>query len=267
MSFAPALPATGPSGWTFLKRTAAAQQATMIKSPAIQRDAEYFRSRISSIDTADQLVSDRRLLRISLEAFGLEADIENRAFIRKVLSDGTFKNGALAMRLTDSRYRALAEAFGFGDFPIPNTKISDFPDKILRQWHERRFETAVGARDADYRLALNATRELAALAASASTEAGKWFKIMGNPPLRTVVQKALNLPDNFVALDIDRQLTGFADKAAATFGESTVSQFADPARTEELVRRFLIRADLDFGRPQPAAFTLLSQARSMLRRL
>lgn len=266
MTYAPVIPATGALGWAFLKRTASAQQASLAKSPEVQRDADYFRARIGKIDTAAQLVSDRRLLRISLEAYGLEADLDARAFIKKVLDDGTLKTGALAMKLADPRYKALAEAFGFGDFPVPNTKLSDFADKLLSRWQERRFESAVGAQNGDLRLALNARREMGSLAASASSETTKWLKLIGNPPLRTVMQKALNLPDSFAALDLDKQVTMLRDRAERTFGANTVGQFTNPDKVEDLIRRFLIRADLTAA-PQSGALALVTQSRNMLRRI
>lgn len=267
MTFSPVIPATGAAGWSYLKRTSAAQQATLAKSPEVKRDADYFRSKIGKIDTADQLVADRRLLRISLEAFGLEADVDSRAFIRKVLTDGTLKTGALAVKLTDPRYRALSAAFGFGDFSVPSTKLSDFADTILTQWQERRFESAVGTQNGDLRLAMNARREMAGLAASSGSETTKWLKLIGNTPLRTVMQKALNLPDSFAAIDIDKQLSTLRDRAASAFGDTSVSQFKDPAKTEELIRRFLVRSDIAASTPQSAALGILGQVRNMMRRV
>ncbi|ESW59285.1 MAG: hypothetical protein Q27BPR15_18375, partial [Rhodobacter sp. CACIA14H1] len=99
MMFTPVLPAFGTQGWTFLKRTEAAQQATFARQPEIRRDEAYFRDRIGAVRTAEALVSDRRLLRITLEAFGLEQDVDARAFIRKVLEGGTKQADALANRL------------------------------------------------------------------------------------------------------------------------------------------------------------------------
>lgn len=265
MTYAPVIPATGALGWAFLKRTASTQQAALSKSPEVQRDADYFRAKIGKIDTAAQLVADRRLLRISLEAYGLEADTDARAFIKKVLDDGTLKTGALSMKLADPRYKALAEAFGFGDFPVPNTKLSDFADKLLSRWQERRFETAVGEQNGDLRLALNARREMAALAGSTASETTKWLKVIGNPPLRNVMQKALNLPDSFAALDLDKQVAVLRDRADRAFGDTTISQFKSPDKVEDLIRRFLTRAEMATA-PQSGALTMLTQTRSLMRR-
>ena len=65
MTFQPVLPLTGYAGWGFLKRTMARQQEAQQALPAQQRDEAYFRDKIGKADTAEKLVNDKRLLRIS----------------------------------------------------------------------------------------------------------------------------------------------------------------------------------------------------------
>lgn len=263
MNFQPVLPLGGYTGWTFLKRTMVRQQALQMAAPLQQRDEAYFRDRIGKVKTAEQLVSDKRLLRISLTAFGLESDVNSKAFIQKVLEGGTLKEGSLANRLADKQYQKLSSAFGFGDYSIPRTRISTFPDEILAQFRARSFETSVGAQNNTYRLALNAERELPILAARGTSDTAKWFAILGNPPLREVVQTALGLPKSFAAIDLDQQVSVLKEKMQATFGVPAVGQFSDPARIESLVRRFILRADAqDRGNglsPAAIALTLLQR--------
>ncbi|NBE07389.1 DUF1217 domain-containing protein [Paragemmobacter ruber] len=268
MTFQPLVPLSGPGGWSFLKRTEAMQSATFARQPAIQRDEAYFRGKIGSVRTAEALVNDRRLLRITLEAFGLEADVNARAFIRKVLEDGTLRQDALANRLTDKRYLELSSAFGFGDFSVPRTVLSDFPGEVMTRWKQQRFETAVGGVDGNLRLALNARRELASLAAGSSSETTKWLRILGDAPLSTVMRGALNLPRSTAALDLDQQLSAMRSRAAAVFGADTISQFKDSSTVERLIQRFLVTASFGEGSGSAnSALTLLQQSRSFLRRL
>jgi hypothetical protein len=96
------VPASGLVGWTFLQRTASRQIETLAAQPVAQRNEAWFRERIGQIGTAADLVADRRLLEVALTAFGLESDIDNRFFIRKVLEDGTLRNDALSNRLETS---------------------------------------------------------------------------------------------------------------------------------------------------------------------
>jgi hypothetical protein len=243
MTFVPALPARGIAGLAFLDRTMTKQRKLHDAQPALRRDEAYFRERIGQIRSAADLVSDPRLLRVALTAFGLEADVANRFFIRKVLEEGTLEPGAFANKLADKRYRAFSAAFGFGDFPVPNTVLSDFPDRIMDAWKTRRFEAAVGERDEAMRLALNARRELREIAGQNLSEDARWFTIMGNAPLRRVVETALGLPQGFGALDIDRQLGVFKARSRSVLGSESAAALAEPQRLERLVRLYLVRAD------------------------
>lgn len=243
MTFAPIVPVGGYAGWRFLQRTLERQEAAFTAVSANQRDEGYFRDRIGTIDSAAELVADRRLLGVALGAYGLEGDINNRYFIQRVLSDGTLKEGALANRLADKQYQKLSADFGFGDFATPRSKDSAFADKILASYRARQFEVAVGEQNPDLRLALNARRELPALAAKGGSEDTLWFTVMGSPPLRGVVEKALGLPSRFAAIDLDQQLSTLKEKTRAAFGSDSVRQFKDPDQLEKLIRNFLVRSE------------------------
>lgn len=264
MSFQPVVPFGGIAGWAFLNRTRESQQKALDASPALVRDTEHFATRIGAIDSAEALVADRRLLGVALGAFGLEADIDNKFFIRKILEDGTLQPDALANRLSDKRYLAFSKAFGFGDFDVPNTKLSDFPDKIISAYRTQQFEIGIGNQNENLRLAIGLERELSAVLDRKTSENGKWFTIMGTPPLRKVFETALGLPSSTAALDIDVQLRTYKEKAARVFGDETVSQFSDPAAQEKLTRLFLARSEIEntaFGSsPAANALSLLQNA-------
>lgn len=268
MNYTPVIPLGGLAGWAFLKRTLGTQQAAFAASPAIKRDETYFREKISSINTAEELVSDRRLLRVALGAFGLDADINNKFFIRKVLDDGTLSADALANRLADKQYLALSKAFGFGDNAIPNSQSSGFADRILSQYKTRSFESAVGEQDDTMRLALNAEREIASLAGRASSSDDTlWFTVMGNAPLRQVFQTAFGLPSSFGSLDLDQQLSTYKARAEQAFGDESIKQFSDPDALNALIRRFLAQGEVQnsssSGRTS-AALTILQSGQSSL---
>ena len=267
MTFTPILASTGYSGWTFLKRTLATQQTTFDKSPEIKRDIDYFNAKIGSVKTADQLVGDRRLLKIALGAFGLDNDIDSRAFIKKILTGGTLKTSSLSNKLADKSYQRLSAAFGFGDFAVPRTQLSTFGAEITSAYQQRQFESAVGDQDNSLRLALNAQREIPALASKQTSEDTKWYTILGSTPLRSVVQAALGLPDSTASLDVDKQLVMFKDRASKVFGESSVKQFTDGTKLESLVRRYLVKTQADQYQGTSSSFVLdsLAQTRSMMR--
>ncbi|SEC61947.1 DUF1217 domain-containing protein [Rhodobacter sp. 24-YEA-8] len=263
MSFQPVLPAYGYAGWILLKRTMPAQAKAFQQAPVNQRDAEYFRNKIGTVTTADDLVSDRRLLKIALSAFGLEQDINAKAFVKKILSDGVDSPKDLSNRLADKSYRAFASSFGLDGTQLPKTLDEGFADALLDQYYVRQFEAAVGEQNDSFRLALNAEREIGKLAASAASEDTKWFTIMGNKPLRQVFEKSFGLPAGFSNLDIDQQLRVLKSRAQSQFGASTVSQFSESTKMEKLVRNFIVRESLTTMSNSPArnALVLLAARR------
>ncbi|MFN7052674.1 MAG: DUF1217 domain-containing protein, partial [Gemmobacter sp.] len=161
-----------------------------------------------------------------------------------VLEDGTLDNSDLANRLADKSYAALSSGFGFGDYAVPRTQLSDFADKIIAQYRQRSFEVAVGEVNGDYRLALNAERELPALASGSMTEDAKWYTVLGSEPLRRLFETAFGLPASFGAIDIDAQLGIIKERAARYFGDDSLSQFSQPDQQDKLIRQFLLRAEL-----------------------
>lgn len=246
MSFRPVLPMSGFAGWQFLGRTLATQKTAFVESTVIKRSTEHFRDQIASIRTADDLVADRRLLEVALGAFGLDDDINSKAFILKVLEEGTIKTDAFANKLADKRYAALARTFGFGDLG-PRTNVTTFADEILSRYQDRQFEAAVGEQDESLRLALNFAPALADILKDTENDDARWFAVMGNAPLRQVVEGALGLPSSFGRIDLDRQLEVFRDRTRAAFGSEGLSALATPEAQEKITRLFLIRQEVSAG--------------------
>ena len=255
MSYLPVIPAGGNLGWVFLKKTREDQQAAFDESTSIKTNADYFKQKIASIQSAEELVADRRLLSVALGAFGLDDDINNSFFIQKVLQEGTLDEESFANRLSDQRYFAMSEAFGFHLQP-PNTVLSDFSERIIEQYQERQFEIAIGDQDEDLRLALSVEREIADLSSKALSEDTSWFTIMGNPPLRRVFENALGLPSELAAIDLDQQLNEFKEKAQTVFGTTDPAEFIDPGLQESLVRSFLFRSELEANASQYSSGTV-----------
>jgi len=203
MSFQPTIPTTGLAGWRFLQRTEVSQKATFDKNVTLAKDIQYFTDNIAKVSSAADLVADRRLLKVALGAFGLDSEISKKAFIRKVLDEGSTESTALAVRMTEPSYKKLAAAFGFGDAGGSRTAVAGFAKTITDAYKTRAFEAAVGDSNENMRLALNFKREIADLA---SSEKPSWYSIIGSKSMRKVIEKAFGLPsDSFGKLDVDRQ--------------------------------------------------------------
>jgi hypothetical protein len=89
MTFTPVVPLGGLVGFALLSRTLDRQTELFNAAPALRRDTDHFAQTIAGVQTAADLVADRRLLRVALGAFGLQDDIDSRAFVRAILEQGT----------------------------------------------------------------------------------------------------------------------------------------------------------------------------------
>ncbi len=126
MAFTPTVIGSGSGGYAFLTRTRDSQMETFARSPEIARDVAYFKEKIKTIETVDALMDNRRLLELTLGAFGLEEDISNRAFVRQVLESDLNDPTSLANRLSEKKYLTMARSLNFaGSARLPGTDATE----------------------------------------------------------------------------------------------------------------------------------------------
>lgn len=241
MSYTPAIPLSGVAGLRFLERTGEAQREAHAQSPEIQRNIAYFKENIGSVQTAEDLVSDRRLLRVVLESYGLGEEIDKRAFIRRILDEGVDDPNALGSRLNNEAYKQMARDLRL-EGPIPRTTFTSIQDKIVSNYLDQNFEEAVGEQNNSLRLALDFKRR-----APETAERG-WFALMGDSPNRAVLETAFNLPSDVASLDIDKQKELFEDRAFKLFGTRDAEEiFSDSAMMDKLISRYLVLDEAKSG--------------------
>jgi len=217
--FQPIIPIGGLGGWRFLQDTYESQFKAFTQSTQLNRDTEYFRENIGKIETAEELVSDRRLLSVTLGAFGLSDDINSKFFIQKMLQEGSVAEDALANRFTDGRYLEMTEAFGFGPGEFLKVGEADFVEAIITRFETLEFEVAAGEQNEAMRFALYAEREMELLANEDISNDAKWFTLMG-----------------------------FKDRAKSEFGTDDLTIFSDPEVVQELITKYVVRDQIkDFN--------------------
>ena len=262
--FVPLIPTNGVIGFRLLEQTEASQRQVFESQPEVARDVAYFEENIASALTAEDLVSDRRLLRVALGAFGLEDQVDRVAFFRKMLEEGTENSDAFANRFVDPRYQRFTEAFGYGNLLGTRVILPGFAAEITEPYKDRQFEVAVGEQDQNLRLALNFRREIEQYATASDPDGVAWLSVLGDQPVRAVFEGAFGLGQDFAQLDIDRQQAEFRDFNNRAFGSTSLAIFTDPAEVDRVISRFLARRAAEEG-PNPltpgfAALTLLGAA-------
>jgi hypothetical protein len=248
MTFQPAIISTGIGAWRMLQRTYDTQFEVFNRSPLLTRESDKFLEKIGSITTAEEFVKDRDVMKVALGAFGLSDDINNTYFIKKVMEDGTFDPASLANRLGDRRYAAMSEFFGFGPTELAQTADASKMAEVVERYKEMSFESAVGDQNNSLRVALYAQRELVKISSDDTSDRTKWFTIMGDPPLREMLETALNLPSSFAQLDLDTQLNQFRKRLRRLTGSDEVAQFTnDSKETKRLTDIYLAKSQVQSG--------------------
>ena len=128
--FTPTVIGSGLAGYGFLTRTRDQQQGMLANSPQIARDTSATMERMKDVQSSDDLLDDRALLRVALGAFGLDEDINNRAFLKKILDSDLSDDKSLANRLADKRYLAFAKAFNFKGEDGPQMNAGKTADEV-----------------------------------------------------------------------------------------------------------------------------------------
>lgn len=243
--------------------------------PAPETRAEAFAAAISDkLDTITeprQVIYDRKVHDATVAFFGLDEPLAaysmdlvgRRSLMDRVLSSDPTDPKSFVGLHPDKRYYAVSLAFGLNiPHDTQHTYPEGFADEITRRYADRQFEIGVGDSDQNMRIALSLGRELARVAESGSSESAQWYSVMSNPPLRQAFETVFHLPESFGALDVDQQRVRFMERSQAVFGTSSVADFTDPERLNDLTRKFLIFSDFRTGQsaaaPGSAALALLS---------
>lgn len=255
MTFSAALPLTGLAGFRFLERTQEAQQAVHDNSADVKRNIEYFAENIASIKTADDLLADRRLATVALGAFGLGDELYKKAFVSRILTEGVERSDTLGSRLNNQAYIDMTEAFRFDRSGFPTTGSPDLRDEIISKYLSQSFEIAVGEQDTSLRLALDFKRR------APDNVDRSWYAYLGDSPMRSVLETALNIPTEAAGIDVDKQVELFEKQAQKILGTRDVQDFTDPAILDKIISRFLI---IDQAQNGPSASTRGATAVTLL---
>lgn len=248
----------GYTGWKLLERTSERQKAIFEKDSQIQRSRDYFMQNISKVEDAEDLVSNYKLLSVTLRALGMDDDLKNRAFIKKILEADPSDSTSVVNRLTDKRYLKLNQMFGFGTDGSSSTSID--AASIAKMYVTRSFEKNIGEQHEEIELALSAQRELPELVSSSSSNTTKWYRITATPALRKVFEGAFGFPSTFSSMPVDRQVEQLKSGMQRMFGSQEVSSLSAEGNMDRLIKTYLVRnqtSSTNIATPFSTALTIL----------
>ncbi|GIL37844.1 DUF1217 domain-containing protein [Roseiterribacter gracilis] len=185
------------ANWQGILKNQQTLLARSANSPAVKGAIDYFRKNAPKIQNVDQLLKDKKLLGTILTTYGLEADAQYPAKIKALLTQDPKDPKSLVNRLIDSRYTKFVVDLSFSAGAPGNLQDPKYADKLAQTFAQNTYEKNLGNQDPALREAAYFLRNIGNV-----TDV---FQILGDRVLRDVVFKALQLPDQFGTLDIEKQ--------------------------------------------------------------
>lgn len=224
-----------------LSRDMGASLKRVGQQPTVKRDSDYFLKTIGGIKSIDAFLSNDRVYRYAMKAFGLSDMIYAKAFVRKVLTDGIDSNRSFANQLADPRFRDLAATFNFKSFGTATTSFDKAQQGVVDKFLQTELEEQAGAQNEGVRLALYFQRK-----ASGITSA---YSILADPALLKVAQVALGLPAATSSASIETQANLIKSKI-------DIDRIDEPAVLTRFLNRFTSLWELSSGGGSAGASSL-----------
>lgn len=262
MVFQPVIPLSGFGGWNFLQSTYDSQLDAFSRSPQIKNDIEYLNEKFAEPMATEDYLSDPRLRRITMTAFGLSGEEWKTGYVRTVLEEVQDPASTFLGRLNNPQYSRFAEALR----PVDGKILLTLPDldRISARYSAASFELAVGEQDNAMRLSLNYQSEISELVTDGASDETVLYRLLGSVPVRTVLESALGIPTEVRQLDLDQQAGILEEKLKSQFNISSLQDLKDPERVDRTVARYMALEGLNSSAsatgPAATALVLLGNA-------
>jgi hypothetical protein len=229
------------TGWALLQKNSAAIEKTYAASGSDANDIAHFKSVAASITTPDALLKDYRALSFVTTAYGLGAEVNQTAILKKLMTQDPTSSSSLAQQLADPAYLKFATAMSNWSPPPFSTKAGI--DKAVAGYQESSFEAAVGQDNTALQEATYFSKNAVGLT--------KLSQLMADKPLLDVVTTALGIPSAFGALDYNQQVAILKPRIDMT-------QLATSAGVAKFVEKYLAMDQIKQGQANTSAHSLVS---------
>lgn len=191
--------------------------------PSVALETKYYQEHIGSITSIDDFLSDTRLFKYAMKAFGLEDMDYAKGLMRKVLTEGVSDSTAFANRLSDDRFVNFATTFDFATNGADATQSTDAQQGVVDRYVRQTLETEEGDDNQGVRLALYFARQAPTVTSA--------YDLLGDDALWEVIQTTFGFPDAMANADIERQ-------AKAVTDQLDIADLQDPDKVNQLIERF-----------------------------
>ena len=198
--------------------------------PEVKHTIAAFTKAVKEAKSVAQLLANPTVMKVLLTANGMKDQIGYTALVSKVLTSKLNDPKSLVNKLTDPRWRTLAQTYDFaanGLSAIQNPRVLDAVTKgyVQDTWQNNEDSVTPGLSNA------------LTFKAQAST-IKSIDQLLGNPAIRTVVTVALGIPRQIAFQPLSTQ-----EEVIATHLD--LKQLQDPKFVDSFAQRYLIAASTD----------------------
>lgn len=205
------------------------------KDPVVKRETEYYNATIKTIKTVDEFVKNDRVFKYAMKAYGLEDMAYAKAFIKKMLQEGSTNPLSMSNKMSNPLYKAFVKAFDFAGKGAEATSAASATSETVQKYVQQTLEVQEGNANQGVQLALYFKRKASSIT--------KPMEILADRALLKFVQTAFNIPEASSKADIDIQVRNL-EKVL------NVKDFQDPKKVDKLIQRFSAMWDLNNATPE-----------------
>lgn len=220
----------GPAGRLALYRSSvdgADRETTRLrKDPALKRDMARLDQAVAKARTPADLFKDPEAVRVLLQGLGLADQAANVGLAKAALLSDPADPKSLAARLPDSRWKAAAEQLGLAKTGLATLRSAAVRETVGNGLVEYRRLTAIGNQS-------QAVADALYLRKLPDGDVPDIYEVLGNRVLRRVAQRIAGLPNELALQSVEAQ-------ARTLGGRIKLGDFADPAKREKLIQRYLL---------------------------
>jgi len=209
---------------------------------AAEEEASYYRTKLQTLETVDDLLADVRLRNVLLVAEGLRPVDVSSETLRAVLTSDLDDPESFANMQTDIAFQKIAGSFNFDANGIIQSVTNESVQnergliETQRLYLTQAVEEEAGEDSLGARLALYFERMAPTLTSN--------YDILADDALAQFIRTTFSISEDTASSDIDKQkemLDRFLD----------IDDLQDPEKIDSLVRRFLALYDIDNGIEDP----------------
>lgn len=210
-------------------------KALIEKDPVVKRETDYYNATIKSIKTIDEFVKNDRVFKYAMKAYGLEDMAYAKAFIKKMLQEGSTNPLSMANKMSNPLYKAFVQAFDFARKGSAATSAASATTETVQKYIQQTLETQEGSANQGVQLALYFKRKASSIT--------KPLEILADKAILKFVQTTFNIPEASSRADLDIQVRNL-EKVL------NVKDFQDPKKVDRLIQRFSVMWDMKNAAPE-----------------